>query len=174
MLRGATAAIADGPPTAAALQIRAPIDESAVVTAGTTNTGKRKDRDPDTEPHPTVARNSSSHGDYNLFAVTCKEGRMLGKRMKHINLSGLSIGFELNPEHTVRFRSDGMVLLGDMLVATNRYAKFDNAQKAIKGFVDTDNEIVRGVDVIVDDTLTRQVCVVSTEQSSRVLACRLF
>lgn len=117
--------------------------------------GKRK-----TCENSADAQQGDAHG-VNCFAVACRDGRMTGKYMKNINFEGKLPVFEFRDDYVVRFRSDGMVLLGDLLVGMKKHVQFDNAQKAIKHLIETDHHIVRGLDVVTDNTLTRLVRVVS-------------
>ena len=94
---------------------------------------------------------------------------MSGKLMKHIDFAGIRSVYESNDEHTVRFRNDGMVLLGDLLVGMKKHLSFDSAQKAIKNLVDTNHHIVRGLEVMTDNTLTKLVRIARTVTA--LLAC---
>jgi len=130
-------------------------------------TGKRKK--PETLVVPFDASQKNISYGCNCFAVVCRDNRMSGKLMKHIDFAGILSAYESNDEYVVRFRNDGMVLLGDLLVGMKKHLSFDSAQKAIKNFVDTDHHIVRGLEVMTDNTLTKLVRVARTVTAP--LAC---
>ena len=129
--------------------------EAIAVAIEIVETGKRKK--PETLVVPFDASHQNISYGVNCFAVACRDSSMSGKLMKHIDFTGILSTYESNDEYIVRFRNDGMVLLGDLLVRMKKHLSFDSAQKAIKNFMDTDHHIVRGLEVTTDNTLTKLV-----------------
>jgi len=89
------------------------------------------------------------------FVVPSKNASMYGKKMRDIHIAG----FTLESNATIRFRkSNGKVVVADLLVAIGRYSRTDSAQHAIVKLINRSDEIVQHLNSIeVDKSLIDKV-----------------
>jgi len=73
------------------------------------------------------------------FVVPSKNASMYGKKMRDVHIAG----FSMESDAVIRFRrSDGKVVVGDLLVGVRRFARFSEAQRMMSNLIDIkDNKI---------------------------------
>ena len=98
----------------------------------------------------------------NCFAVPCKNYSMYGKNMRDVYLARFSV----KSDAVIRFRSrDSKVIVPDLLVATGKYSRIDNAQNAIVKLMDRNDAKMQDLDSIeVDKSLTNMVSAYCSNQ----------
>jgi len=89
------------------------------------------------------------------FVVTCKNSSMYGKKMRDVHMAGFSV----QSNAVIRFRrSDGKVVVVDLLVAIGRYSRTDKGQDAMLKLIERNDEMVKDLlSIQVDKSLTDMV-----------------
>ena len=101
------------------------------------------------------------------FVVTCKNSSMYGKKMRDVHIAGFSV----KSDAIVRFRrSDGKVVVADIMVAVGKYGKFGHAQEAIyKLMVNCDDKVSDLESIVVDKELDQKVCTYFLLKKSNII-----